>query len=265
MALPFWLSDAALLGAQAATVALPAKRDLGWARRLGGRAWASVPALALVATIFGVQATGSATALADLALVAVPPLAAAALGWGMRGARPALAPLAAVLFLVAALDKNGLLGEAAAVALIALSCVTLGVLLAAVAPLAWLKAGIVVMALADTALTVSDLLQAPNGTLNAAVAPGGLPSLQRALFGSAVMGYGDLFVAALLGAIVVREGRRGGAAALLVLAIAAVFDLLFFAVDELPATVPVAIATLALTARAGRGRTCAEALAARRR
>jgi hypothetical protein len=210
--------------------------------RLGDRA-----GLALVATVFGIEATGSATALADLALVAVPILAAGALGWAMRAARPPAAPVAAVLFLVAALDQTGLLGEAAAVALIALSCVTLGVLPAGVAPAAWLKAGIVVMALADAALTVGDLLQAPNGTLNAAAAPGGLPSLQRALFGSAVIGYGDLFVAGVLGAVLAREGRRSGRAALLVLAIAAVFDLLFFVVDELPATVPVAIATLAVT------------------
>jgi hypothetical protein len=270
MALPFWLSDGVLLGAQAAAVALPAKRDLDWAGRLGGRAWAGIPALALVGTIVAVRASSSsATVLADVALVAVPILAAAALGWAMRGARLWAAPLAAVLFLVAALDRTGLLGDSARLALIVLSCVTLGVLLASVAPSAWLKLGIVLMALADTALTVSDLLQAPNGTLNAALAPGGLPSLQRALFGSAVMGYGDLFVAAVLGAVVVREGRRSGPVALLVLAIAALFDLLFFAVHELPATVPVAAATIALGVRgspvrdlAGRGRSGAAAPAA---
>jgi hypothetical protein len=273
MALPFWLSDAALLGAQAAAVALPAQRDLDWAGRLRGRAWASIPVVALVGTIVAVRATsGSATVLADVALVAVPILAAGALGWAMRGARAGAAPVAGVLFLVAALDRTGLLGDAARLALIVFSCVTLGVLLAGVAPPAWLKVGIVLMALADTALTVSDLLQAPNGTLNAAVPPGGLPSLQRAQFGSAVMGYGDLFVAAVLGAVIVREGRRSGPAALLVLAIASVFDLLFFAVDEVPATVPVAAATIALNLAgspfrdlAGRGRSDAAAPGARPR
>ena len=199
--------------------------------------------------------SGSATALADIALVAVSLLAAWALAWAMRGARPRAAPAAAVLFLVATLDQPGLLGEAAGLALIVLSCVTLGVLLAGVAPAGWLKVGILAMALADTALTVSDLLQAPNGTLNAAVAPAGLPSHQRALFGSAVMGYGDLFVAGVLGAAPAREEGRRGRAALLVLAIAAVFDLLFLAVDELPATVPVAVAAIALTVTRGPGGT----------
>jgi hypothetical protein len=46
-----------------------------------------------------------------------------------------------------------------------------------------------------------------------------------------------------------------GAGALLVLAIAAVFDLLFLAVDELPATVPVAVAAIALTVTRGPGGT----------
>jgi len=247
MALPFWLSDGVLLGAQAVTVALPAKRDLDWTARLRGRAWAVVPAAALVGVIVVIRASsGSADVLADIALVAVPILAACGLGWAARGTRPWAAALAVILFLVAALDRSALLGEAATLALIVFSCVTLGVLLADVAPAVWLRAGIVVMALADTALTVSDLLQAPNGTLNAAVPPAGLPSLQRALFGSAVMGYGDFFVAAVLGAVLARECGRRGRAALLVLAIAAVFDLLFFAVDELPATVPVALATVVL-------------------
>ena len=42
---------------------------------------------------------------------------------------------------------------------------TLGVLLAAVTPPGWLKVGIVLMAVADVWLVVSDLLQAPNATL----------------------------------------------------------------------------------------------------
>ena len=129
MALPFWLSDGVLLSAQAAAVALPARRDLEWTKRLRGRGWASIPAVALVGVIVGIRATSdSAAVLADVALVAVPILAAA-----------------------------------------------------------------------------------------------------------------------ILGAVIAREGGRTGRAALLVLAIAAGFDMLFFAVHELPATVPVAVATVALS------------------
>ena len=124
-----------------------------------------------------------------------------------------------------------------------LSCVSLGVLLAAVTPPRWLAGGIVAMAVADTTLVVSDLLQRPNNALNAARPAAGLPQLQSAMFGTAVMGYGDLFVAALLGALLaVAAGRRwqlrGAALAAL---LAGAFDLLFFFVDELPATVPIAL------------------------
>jgi hypothetical protein len=65
------------------------------------------------------------------------------------------------------------------------------------------------------------------------------------VFGSAVMGYGDVFVAALLGALLAAQpgvARRGAAIAA---SIGLAFDLLFFAVNELPATVPIAL-TLAI-------------------
>jgi hypothetical protein len=76
------------------------------------------------------------------------------------------------------------------------------------------------------------------------------------------MGFGDLFVAALVGCLLAAEGQwssgdgHGPAgdsgpersldlqliAAALVAALALAFDLLFFTVDELPSTVPVAVA-----------------------
>ena len=61
------------------------------------------------------------------------------------------------------------------------------------------------------------------------------------------MGFGDLFIAALVGCLLakpptpIRPADRGGAAWSACLALG--FDLLFFAVDELPATVPVAVAS----------------------
>jgi hypothetical protein len=114
-----------------------------------------------------------------------------------------------------------------------------------------LAAGIVAMALADTALVLSDLLQKPNNALNAAHPAAGLPRLQSAAFGHAVMGYGDLFIAAVLGALLALWAgpvlqRR---AALLAALLALCFDLLFLLVDELPATVPVALTLLLLAAR----------------
>jgi hypothetical protein len=92
-------------------------------------------------------------------------------------------------------------------------------------------------------------LQAPNATLVAAAPGGGLPQLQSELFGSVSMGYGDLFVAALLGAVLASAWRRQAVGALATLALAGVFDLLFFVLHELPATVPVALALIVIEVR----------------
>jgi hypothetical protein len=261
--LPFWASDVCLVAAQAATVALPARRRIPLLDRLRSRWWGLVPLAAIVGVIFLIRgASDTANGLTYLALVAVPALAALALGWAMRRSRPPLALLAVPLFALAWADRHGLAGEAAGVILIVLSCVTLGVLLVQVAPLGWLKLGIMAMSIADTALVIAQLLQPANDVLNAA-APGlGLPQLQRALFGSALMGYGDFFVAGVFGAIVAAERGRHAAAARLTLLLALLFDLLFFAVDLLPATVPVALALVireigirrAARARGGRSR-----------
>jgi hypothetical protein len=206
-----------------------------------------VPIGSIVLVVFAIRyVSDTATALTYLALVAVPLLAAAALGWAARGSRPPAALGAIPLFLIAWLARHTLAGQAAGAVLSALSCVTLGVLLAAVTPAGWLKVGIVLMAAADSWLVVSDLLQAPNATLIAAQPAGGLPQLQSETFGSASMGYGDAFVAALLGAVMAGSPRRQAAAALLTLVIAALFDLLFLVLNELPATVPVALALIVI-------------------
>ena len=71
------------------------------------------------------------TSSTRLALIAVPPLAAVALGWIVRGARPPVALLAAPLFALAWAAKGHLAGQSAALVLSALACVTLGGLLSA--------------------------------------------------------------------------------------------------------------------------------------
>ena len=228
-------------------------------RRFHGRGWALIPIASIIGAIFLIRyASGSADVLTYLALVAVPLLAMAALGWVAHGARPAYAPVALGLFVLAWRAPGTLGGQAAAALLSALSCVTLGALLATVTESRWLKAGIVAMACADVWLVASDLLQQPNNELAAAAPGGGLPQLQSEQFGTIAMGYGDMFVAGLLGGVMAGRGRLQGAAALLTLAIAAIFDLLFFVVDELPATVPVALALivveLVLAANGRRGR-----------
>jgi hypothetical protein len=275
--LPFWVSIGSLSLCQGVVVFLPRAWSPGRLERLHGPLWALIPAISVIAFVAVGRAAGqaSAQALTYIALVVVPLLAALALGWLGRPARPrpALALLVAPMFALAWADRGGLVGEGAAVALSALSCVALGAFIAGVTPARWLALGIVAMAVADASLVISDLLQRPNDVLNATHPAGGLPRLQAAVFGSAVMGYGDLFVAGVLGGLLAclpacapqgvplrvppaMGGAREGAAtrdrswqlmgALLVALLAVAFDCLFFVVDELPATVPVAGALVIL-------------------
>jgi hypothetical protein len=239
---------------QATLVALPRPWRSPWLDRFRSPWWALVPALSIVFVIGVVALAGeSATVLSWLALVAVPPFAALALARLLRGARPEWAFAVAPLFALAWAAPGSLIGEAAATALTALGCLGLGWLLVAVAPAAWLKLGIYAMAAVDTWFVATELLQGPNAVLTAA-APAGLPRLQAIHFGSAVMGFGDLFVAATLGCLLASSRRTQLGAALLVATLALALDLLFLAVDTLPATVPVAVALALTELRRRRGR-----------
>jgi len=155
--------------------------------------------------------------------------------------RPRWAAIAIPLFAVAWWAQGALAGETAAALLSGLSCIALGWMLVAVAPAAWLRLGIYVMAALDTWLVAADLLQGPNSVLTVA-APGGLPRLQAVHFGTAQMGFGDFFVAATLGCLLASSRCTQRRAAGLVASFALGFDLLFLIVDTLPATVPVALA-----------------------
>ena len=261
--LPFALSISVLSLVQAALVAAPRAASAPLLASLRGRSWALVLPLS-IAVVVGAIALDSAVArfLTYLALVAVPPLAALALAAITRGGRPPLALLVIPLFALAWAARGSLSGQTAALALSALACVSLGWLLACLVPGRWLKLGIYAMAAIDAWLVGSSLLQEPNAVLNA-VSPGGLPRLQLVSFGSAVMGFGDIFIAATLGALLASDRRLQLTGAVLAAVIGLGFDLLFFAVDQLPATVPIAL-TLAVLELAGRRRLKVESSRARR-
>ena len=245
MDVPFLSNDFGLLGAQAALVALPAAGVPRWAERAAGRGWALVLPLSIAVVVGAIAAfPGTAVGLSWLALVTIPPLAAAALAWAMHGARPWLALLAVPLLVVGWAAQDTAVGEIALAALTALSCVTLGRLLAGVVPLGWLEAGIVAMAVVDAVLVFGNQLQAPNEVLNTAVPAAGLPQLQYLALPHASLGYGDVFVAGVLGGVLAARGERQVPVALLVLALALLWDLMFYVVDTIPATVPVAVALL---------------------
>jgi hypothetical protein len=237
--LPFGLPTTALGALQAGCVPPPLPRAPRWLERLGGPAWAIIVPASIVVVVLAINAaSGVADGLTWLALIAVPPLAAVALqrAW----------PAAALLLAVAWAAKDSLSGDVAAALLTALSCVTLGWLLAAFTPALPLKAGIVVMAAIDAYLVFSNQLEQPNATLIAAAPPAGLPQLQFAHIAGASLGYGDLFIAAVLGAVLAVEGRPRLGASALVYILGLAFDLLFWVFDTLPATVPVAVALVLL-------------------
>jgi len=243
--LPFAVSIAFLSLVQAALVAAPRPASSPLLSGLASRWWALVLPLSIGLVVAGI-ALESTTAhfLTYLALIAVPPLAAVALGWLIRGGRPPLALLVVPLFAVAWAWRDALGGETAALALSALACVSLGWLVACVVPGRWLRLGIYAMAAIDTWLVAGELLQEPNAVLNS-VSPGSLPRLQFVSFGSAAMGFGDLFIAATLGALLAGNRRLQLTGATLAAVIGLCFDLLFFAFDLLPATAPIAL-TLAV-------------------
>lgn len=262
--LPFWLSIGALSLLQAVLVAAPRPATSTLLAGLRSSSWALVLPLSIVVVVSAI-ALESAVAdfLTYLALVAVPPLAALALAALVRGGCPPLALLVAPIFAIAWAARGSLAGETAALALSALACVSLGWLLACVVPSRWLKLGIYAMAAIDALLIGAELLQGPNAVLNAA-APGGLPQLQFVSFGSAVMGFGDIFVAAVLGALLAADRRLQLTGAAIAAVLGLSFDFLFFALDSLPATVPIAL-TLAILEVSGRARARAESRPAQRR
>jgi hypothetical protein len=227
---------------QAACVALPAA---GLPRRLEkfrAPGWALAPPLS-IAVVVGVIALlpASATVFTWVAIIFVPLGCAIALGWAMRGARPWLAALCVPLLAAAWVLQGSEVGQLAGALLIAGSVIALARLLAGASAPALLKFGVIAMATVDAYLVFSNTLQAPNAALVAARPAAGLPQLQSATLGSASLGYGDFFAAAVVGGILAREGRPQLRAALALLVVSFCWDQLFAVYQELPATVPPAV------------------------
>jgi hypothetical protein len=190
----------------------------------------------------------TADLLTWIAFLLVPPGCALALGWAAHGARPWLGVLAVPLLALAWAVPDARLGQAAAVALIAGSAITLGRLLPGGAPLTLLKIGVIAMAAVDAILVFSNNLQAPNAVLEAAAPGFGLPQLQSASFGFAGLGYGDFFAAAVVGGILAAERAPQLAAAAAMIVVSLCWDQLFLIYDVLPATIPPALVLIGVEA-----------------
>ena len=212
---------------QAATVLVPRR-----ARRRGRLGWlgAAAPAAALGAGVLVLRlASGGPHALALLAAVATPALAAAS---------PLRAPLAVSLWIVAWL-AHGLVAQAAAVCLIALAAATIAEVAGAVAPRSALSVGLVALALLDVVLVWgTPQVEPASNALHLAPLPVAaghpIPRLQDATFGAATMGWLDLVAPALLGVAVRLRVRAALATGLA----AGAWGLLLAVTSTVPATVP---------------------------
>lgn len=228
--------------AQAALVAGGGVRCVpSWLRALRHPLFAAVPLLALLGVVVWLRAKpGDAGALAELALLGVPLLALIA------AARTGLIAFALMLVLVVITvrDHHSVAGQLAALGLIAASCTVLGAVLVEVTPARWLGLGIAATAAVDLVLVASGFLAPATLALNSAGVADSLPQFQRVELGPLTMGYADLFLPALVGALLATRARTRHWVALLTLCFALAAGLVFLVADRLPATVPVALALL---------------------
>jgi hypothetical protein len=203
--------------------------------------FALLPLLALVGVVFWLRAAPeSARTIAQIALLAVPLLALVA----AARTSPLAFALVVGMVVVTLRDNDSLAGQIAALGLIAASCTVLGALLVEVTPPRWLGAGIAATAAVDLVLVASGLLTPASIALNSAGVTESLPQLQRVELGPLTMGYADLFLPALVGALLATQVRTRRWVALLTLCFALAAGLVFLVADRLPATVPVALALL---------------------
>jgi hypothetical protein len=246
----FVLSFTAICGAQAASSLVPGRPPPLPAplRRPG---LALIPT-AVIAAFVGVLVLvpSAATEVATLAGFGVPLLALASPVAAPRRGRPWLLALAVVALPFAFfLDESSRGAETARAVLIVLSCAPLAWLAAAAAPPLAVELGIVVTAIVDTILVVGQQIGPASNTLHQAAPAAGLPPFQDVTFGPVLMGYGDAFLAALLGAVLAARASPRLVPALVLWVLAAAFGIgLLQVVDIEPATVPVAVTLLLVMA-----------------
>ena len=235
--------------AQALCVGLPAAGIPAFLLRLAGRGWSLIAPVSVVLSVVAIAAaSASADVITWIALLLVPIGCALALGWASHGARPWLALLIVPILAAALIAPDDTLGRVARLLMIVGSCVTAGRLLAGGAPLLWLKAGVVAMAVIDSVFIFGELWEEQNAAFNAAVPAGGLPRLQVAHIGDVSTDYGDYFVSGLVGAILAVERRPQALAAVATLVALEAWNQLFLVVDSLPGTVPPTVVLLAFSA-----------------
>jgi hypothetical protein len=225
---------------QGLTVALPRVGDgrprLHWL-------WILPPVLFVASVLLLATRPSSAGWVTWLATVAVPALALLAAVRLSHGSRPAWALIVPVLLIAALAGPDRLSGQVGITLLCALSAVALGAGLVRLAGVRGVVLGLVALSLADIVLVTDGSVGAAADALsNTRI--GHLPDLSSVALGTFTLGYGDLFVSGVAGAIAAR--RPGGQlrVAALTMAFMLLESSLLAGRGPYPATVPVVAALL---------------------
>jgi hypothetical protein len=219
--------------------------------------WVAVPAALLGAGVAIINLVPQGPHVLALIATFGTPVLAAAGGILKDSPRWWLWPSTAVALWLVAWLASGLARDAAGTVLIALACLAAASAVAMVAPAWSIRVGLVCLAALDVILVWgTPSVEKATTTLETVPLPHAagrsLPSLQQAIFGSALMGWLDLLAPALLGVVVAGRTKLGAAA---ITGVAAgLWGLLLLVTSEVAATVPVlaGLAFAAVYARRGR-------------
>jgi hypothetical protein len=205
--------------------------------------WLAPPVLFAALVLLLAAHPQSAGLLAAGALIGVPVLATLAAVHLAHGSRPAWALIVPVL-LIASLSGPGRLGgQLGITVLCALSAVALGAGMVRLGGRRGVVFGLV-------ALTATDVLLVADGRVGEAAQAlasahvGHLPELSEISLGTFTLGYGDLFVAGVAGAIAARRPSGQLRVAALTAALMLLESALLAGNGPYPATVPVVVALL---------------------
>jgi hypothetical protein len=235
--IPYTSGFVALHLLQAVTVLMP--RD---PPRLVQRPYLGLIPLAAIGgvALLIVEVPAAAEVATDIAAIGTPVAALA----GLAAFRVRLVALLAPVLYLVAWRASGRPAEIAGDLLIVAAAAALAWLTGMVAPRGWLAVGIGAATIVDVyQVVVTDQIAVASQALSLAAPVSGLPRLQELVFGSASMGWGDAYIAGLLGVVLAAEPLRLRLAAAATVALVSLpFGLLFHWLDVLPATVPVAVA-----------------------
>jgi hypothetical protein len=219
-----------LCGSVPAATATAARVRSRWALALLAPPLVFVAMVALLA-----RHPDAAQLVLQVATVGVPALATLAT---MRLSRRGWPAIVAPLLAAALLWSDELAGQVATLALLVLSCVAIGSLVPRLGHPAALAAGAAALAVSDVVLLLLGPVGAAADALDS-VRFAHVPSFGEAVVGNVHMGYGDLMIAAIAGAVAARTPGAASRVGLLTLVLFLCEAALLAGPTAYPATVPV--------------------------